>query len=74
MNVHAHMEEVGDRWLAVLHCFESSESLIADVNELTDAFFQRHPHVARSPRAEAFIAGLALDRLATTALSACPQS
>jgi hypothetical protein len=69
MNIEAHMKEVGGRWLAALQWYQSQEALLAEVEALTNGFFTRHPHIARTPAAEAFIAGLALDRISNAAVS-----
>lgn len=57
----AHMDEVGGRWRAQLAGYLASPALIAAVECSVNAFFARHPDLERTPRAAAFIAGLALE-------------
>lgn len=67
--VDANMIELGERWKQALGWYLGSAALLKQVDALTDDFFARHPALERTPKAEGFIAGLALDYLSNEALS-----
>ena len=70
----AHMDEVGERWLAALRSYEGNPRLMARVAELTSAFFARYPGLERTPLAERFITGLSLERALRIAPEASPET